>query len=294
MGARNRVRQVAGRLLAVPLVLACLCGCEATPGTGAPGSPLGSEPAAPATVGMPLAGDCDAAELGAPDEDPASILAAAEAAEAAGTAVRMSWYSPDAGVMTAGSLEDLPAWSTSKIPLALAVIASGQGEVYSDAIALALEESDNDAADTLWNALGETDAERADAVTGVLRTAGDATTTVPDVQLVAGFSVFGQTQWATGDQVAFLAQLPCLDGADEVIADMGRVDPAQSWGIGALPGATYKGGWGPSPDGGYLARELGWYTNAAGQRVLVAMAAQDPDGFDAATAVLDQLAAALG
>ncbi|RLP08209.1 serine hydrolase [Propionibacterium australiense] len=285
MGAQDRVRRAAGRLPAAALALACLCGCAAAPGTEKP---------APATSGTPLAQGCGAAELGAPDGDPGAIRAAVGAAEAEGAAVRMSWYVPDAGVLTAGSLEDLPAWSTSKIPLALAVIASGQGETYSETIALALEESDNTAADTLWNALGETDTERAGAVTGVLREAGDATTTVPDEQLVAGFSVFGQTQWATGDQVAFLAQLPCLDGSDEVIADMGQVDPAQSWGIGARPGAAYKGGWGPSPDGGYLAREFGWYPNAAGQRVLVAMAVQDPDGFEAATATLGRLSTALG
>ncbi len=222
------------------------------------------------------------------------IRAAVEAAEASGAAVRMSWYAPDGGIRTAGALEDLPAWSTSKIPLALAVIDSGQGEAQADSVALALEESDNSAADALWMSLGGTDAERADAVTQVLRRAGDGTTTVPAEQLAAGFSIFGQTQWTTDAQVGFLSQLPCLDGADEVIADMGRVDPAQAWGIGSRPGAVHKSGWGPSPAGGYMARQLGWYTNPAGQRVLVAMAAQDADGFEAATAVLDRLAASLG
>ena len=225
---------------------------------------------------------------------------ASQATIAADLAVNDGSMSPDTvsdyldALSRAHVVEDLPAWSTSKIPLALAVIDSGQGEAQTDSIALALEESDNSAADALWTSLGGTDAERADAVTQVLRRAGDGTTTVPTEQLAAGFSIFGQTQWTTDAQVGFLSQLPCLGGADEVIADMGRVDPAQAWGIGSRPGAVHKSGWGPSPAGGYMARQLGWYTNAAGQRVLVAMAAQDADGFEAATAVLDRLAASLG
>lgn len=281
----GRRAPAAGRRLAAALAAIIVCGCTAAPGAGTP---------APSTPSQAPEQDCHGAGLGAPDQDAAGIQAAVDAAETAGAAVQMSWYVPDDGIRTAGSLADLPAWSTAKIPLALAVIDSGQGEAHSDSIALALEESDNSAADTLWSALGATDAERAAAVTQVLRDAGDATTTVPSEQLVAGFSIFGQTQWATTDQVVFLTRLPCLDGADEVIADMGRVAPAQSWGIGALPGATYKGGWGPSQAGGYTARELGWYTNTAGRRVLVAMAARSAEGFDSATAVLDGLAAALG
>ena len=293
--AAGRARTAGGRLVAV-LAAVCLCGCAAAPATSTPASSTAATPSGawPDATGASLPEGCDTGGLGSPDGDEAGIRAAVEAAEASGAAVRMSWYAPDGGIRTAGALEDLPAWSTSKIPLALAVIDSGQGEAQTDSIALALEESDNSAADALWTSLGGTDAERADAVTQVLRRAGDGTTTVPTEQLAAGFSIFGQTQWTTDAQVGFLSQLPCLDGADEVIADMGRVDPAQAWGIGSRPGAVHKSGWGPSPAGGYMARQLGWYTNAAGQQVLVAMAAQDADGFEAATAVLDRLAASLG
>ena len=293
--AAGRARTLGGRLAAA-FAAVCLCGCAAAPATSTPASSTAATPSGAWSdaAGASLPQGCDTGGLGPPDGDEAGIRAAVEAAEASGAAVRMSWYAPDGGIRTAGALEDLPAWSTSKIPLALAVIDSGQGEAQADSVALALEESDNSAADALWMSLGGTDAERADAVTQVLRRAGDGTTTVPAEQLAAGFSIFGQTQWTTDAQVGFLSQLPCLDGADEVIADMGRVDPAQAWGIGSRPGAVHKSGWGPSPAGGYMARQLGWYTNPAGQRVLVAMAAQDADGFEAATAVLDRLATSLG
>lgn len=281
------------RFTAVLLSL-CLCGCASSSDAGA-ATPADSGTAQASVTGAELGADCSVAELGRPDADDEAIRAAVADAEAAGSAVRVSWYSPDGGgIRTAGSLEDLPAWSTSKIPLALAVTASGQGQSEADAITLALEESDNSAADTLWTSLGLTDAERADAVTGVLRAAGDSRTTVPAEQLVAGFSIFGQTQWATSDQVSFLSRLPCLDGADEVVTAMGQVDPAQAWGIGSRTGAAYKGGWGPSPAGGYTVREFGWYTNSSGQRVLVALAAQNTAGFDTATTVLGRLSAALG
>ncbi|MFC2641830.1 MAG: hypothetical protein ACFN04_09780 [Propionibacterium acidifaciens] len=234
------------------LAAVCLCGCAAAPATSTPASSTAATPSGawPDATGASLPEGCDTGGLGSPDGDEAGIRAAVEAAEVSGAAVRMSWYAPDGGIRTAGALEDLPAWSTSKIPLALAVIDSGQGEAQTDSIALALEESDNSAADALWTSLGGTDAERADAVTQVLRRAGDGTTTVPTEQLAAGFSIFGQTQWTTDAQVGFLSQLPCLGGADEVIADMGRVDPAQAWGIGSRPGAVHKSGWGPSPAGG--------------------------------------------
>jgi hypothetical protein len=37
---------------------------------------------------------------------------------------------------------------------------------------------------------------------------------------------------------------------------MGQATADQRWGLGTLPGARYKGGWGPSPDGRYLVRQI--------------------------------------
>lgn len=40
----------------------------------------------------------------------------------------VSWLDPAQGIVTVGELTNLPAWSTAKVPLALAVIANGDGE----------------------------------------------------------------------------------------------------------------------------------------------------------------------
>ena len=126
---------------------------------------------------------------------------------------------------------------------------------------------------------------------GVLRQTGDLTTQVPNTQTYAPYSVFGQTLWPVESQVQFMKQAPCLVGANAVLPEMANVDPSQRWGLGRLPGAVFKGGWGPPMSGGYEARQLGWY-EAEGKRVYVAMAARAPT-FGAATNALDRLAAAL-
>lgn len=68
--------------------------------------------------------------------------------------------------------------------------------------------------------------------------------------------------------------MPCLQGADEVIDDMASIVGSQRWGLGRLPDAVFKGGWGPTRSGCYLVRQYGWYTDHSGARVLVAFAAQ--------------------
>jgi hypothetical protein len=57
---------------------------------------------------------------------------------------------------------------------------------------------------------------------------------------------------------------------------MGGVVPEQRWGLGTLPGIRFKGGWGPSEDGGYDVIQVG----IAGEAV-IALAA-NAQGFQAA------------
>ena len=57
---------------------------------------------------------------------------------------------------------------------------------------------------------------------------------------------------------------------------MCRIVPEQRWGIGAIPGIRFKGGWGPSEDGGHDVIQVG----IAGD-VVIALAAHAPD-FEAA------------
>ncbi len=54
---------------------------------------------------------------------------------------------------------------------------------------------------------------------------------------------------------------------------MSQVAPNQTWGIGDIAGAEFKGGWGPSPSGKYLVRQIGVLTTPAG-KVAVAIAAK--------------------
>ena len=61
---------------------------------------------------------------------------------------------------------------------------------------------------------------------------------------------------------------------------MGQVEPSQTWGIGGIPGSEFKGGWGPSPSGKYLVRQIGVLTTPAGN-IAVAIAAEPESGsFD--------------
>ena len=235
---------------------------------------------------------CDGTPLAAPA---ASDLAAVvtEVARQHGATVTVSWLDPAQGIVTVGELTNLPAWSTAKVPLALAVIANGDGEALRPTILAALSSSSNEAADTLWQSLGPDDQIRSQAVTALFRQAGDQVTTVPAQQLLPPYSVFGQTQWSTAAQLEFLQMMPCLTGAGQVMADMAAVVAAQRWGLGTKDNAIFKGGWGPSAGGGQMVRQFGWYTDHDGVAVPVAIAIQS-NSFDAGVAVMNDLATALG
>ena len=134
-------------------------------------------------------------------------------------------------VRVVGSPSVLVAWSTIKVPLAVAVIRAGRGEGMADEIDRALTASDNEAAARLWQALGS-GSMASDAVEFQLRRGGDRTTAVPAEVTVPGFSPFGQATWTLRDQTRFTAALPCLAGSSQVTDAMGRVVGGQGWGRG--------------------------------------------------------------
>ena len=184
-----------------------------------------------------------------------------------------------------------PAWSTMKVPLALAVLRTN-GNTSTYQMSAAITESDNSAADGLWQSLGPPDA-AAPAVQAMLREGGDPKTTVPAARSRAEYSAFGQADWALGDQVRFAAQLPCLSDADTVTGLMGKVVWGQQWGLGHLGNTRFKGGWGPDPSGNYLVRQFGLLTTPNGD-VAIALAAQATSGtFDDGTRILNSLAGLL-
>ncbi|MFF0487434.1 hypothetical protein ACWDSJ_36560 [Nocardia sp. NPDC003482] len=190
------------------------------------------------------------------------------------------------------------AWSTIKVPLALAALRQDPVGLAQTAEA-AITASDNDAAQQLWDALGGGD-RAAEAVEAILREGGDTTTVVADRtnpearETLDDPLAFGATVWPLVDQVRFASRLPCLKNAARVVNLMGEITSSQSWGLGAFVGAEFKGGWGPDDDtGAYLVRQFGLVPTWTGQ-IAVALAAQPDSGsYDDATAMLDQLAALL-
>lgn len=208
----------------------------------------------------------------------------------AGLALADPGDGPDAAPRVAGNLESAVAWSTSKVPVAIAAVratGAASGEVLS-----AISASDNAAAEAVWASLGAPD-DAARAATEVLRDGGDDATVVNAERLRPEFTAFGQTEWALADQARFGANLGCIAGSGPVLDAMADIAPDQSYGLGSIGGARYKGGWGPDPSGGYLVRQFGVIPTDAGE-VGVAIAVRPGDGaYETGQRMLDDIAAVL-
>lgn len=190
---------------------------------------------------------------------------------------------------TAGSLTTGSAWSTSKVPVVMRVLAEtggpgGLSATQQDEVRRALTLSDNEAALALF---GDLEASHggaggaAAAVDEVLAEAGDTATQVSSVGR-DGFTPFGQTEWSLALQEQFMSMLAagCVgspESAEYVLGLMGEVS-SDSWGLGSagLP-ARWKGGWGPGTDGRYLTRQMG-ILEVEGEEAIVTLAALPEDG----------------
>lgn len=175
-----------------------------------------------------------------------------------------------ADTVSAGDQSTQVAWSTIKVPLA---VAAERENGRSASQTAAITQSDNAAAEALWASLGS-DAQASAAVTAVLRDGKDPTTVVPSQHLRAGFTIFGQTQWPLPNAATFTANLPCIEGSAHVIDLMGQVAGNQQWGVEimAAPRATaVKGGWGPGAMSGYLVRQIGLITYRDGSQTAIAL-----------------------
>lgn len=179
-----------------------------------------------------------------------------------------------------------PAWSTMKVPLALAALR--QSSAVSGSATSAITNSDNAAADSLWQSLGGGDS-AAQAVQDVLREGGDTTTKVPATRTRSDYSAFGQANWSVADQLTFAARLPCLPQAESVTSLMGKISSGQRWGLGNLEGAQFKGGWGPDAGGSYLVRQFGLVPTEGGQVAVVIVAQPNSGSFDEGTTMLTKV-----
>ncbi|POX99398.1 hypothetical protein C3469_17485 [Mycobacterium kansasii] len=176
------------------------------------------------------------------------------------------------------------AWSTIKVPLAIAALRHDRSRA-KDLAVKAITESDNVAAELLWLQLGDPpDAAR--RVQTVLREAGDADTVVEPRRLRPGFTAFGQTRWPLDRQAQFAAHLPGLADAVGVTDLMRQLCSDHRWGL-ADKGVAAKGGWGPDSDGDYLVRQFGLFPTESGYAG-VALAARTAK-FDTGVDVLNRM-----
>lgn len=178
------------------------------------------------------------------------------------------------------------AWSTIKVPLAVAALRRAPAAAHDLAVK-AITESDNAAAERLWSQLGEP-VHAARQVQRIIAEGGDTATVVESRRVRRGFTAFGQTQWSLQRQARFALFLPSISGAADVVGLMRHLTTGQRWGL-AAKGFAAKGGWGPGVNGGYLVRQFGIVPTSSGQWG-VALAAEVPDGvFETGTNVLDML-----
>ena len=191
--------------------------------------------------------------------------------------------------MTLGQWQSGPAWSTIKVPLVIAALREEQPPIVTDAMTAAITESDNAAAESIWASLGDpvTAAHKVDAV---LRATGDPTDgavakSAPGVLRVRPDGVAVDRSGAV--------HLSCSVRHGECAglrADGARSNPTRGGVSARVPGSRFKGGWGPSPTGSYLVRQMGVLAGPTGM-IAVALAAQPASGkFDDGIAALTEMA----
>lgn len=181
-----------------------------------------------------------------------------------------------------------PAWSTIKVPLAIAALRAENPPAVTDPMTAAITQSDNAAADVVWQSLGDPETAAA-KVDNVLQEVGDPTQ-VQSQRIRPEFSAFGQTIWSLADQTRFLAAAACDNRNAPILNLMGEITTDQRWGLGTIADTRFKGGWGPSEAGAYLVRQIGVIPVDTGQ-VVVAIAVLPQSGaFSDGTAELTQIA----
>lgn len=189
---------------------------------------------------------------------------------------------------TFGELKSGVAWSTSKVPVAIAVLrAGGTADQSMDA---AITQSSNEDAEAMWQSLGAAK-NAGEQVDAVFAEAGDNRTSTQTKQVREPYTAFGQTVWSISRQQRFARWVACSEQAQPVFELMGEVTADQAWGIGtADPSAHFKGGWGPTVDGGYLVRQFGVMDAQDGQVAVAIMTEVATGALVSGSSVLDQLA----
>ncbi|MFZ2512587.1 MAG: hypothetical protein WAW85_16020 [Gordonia sp. (in: high G+C Gram-positive bacteria)] len=268
----GRLRPAVATLIGVGLVSVSAISCGQTDGTPAPVRSTATSGAASTAASTSRVTGTSASAAGNPDY--AELHASWEKSDF-GPGVGLALVPVGGGeVLTFGNQNQRVAWSTIKVPLALAAQRNGSKQAL---ISKAIINSDNDAALSLRESLG-TPEEARTKVTAVLRDGGDDSTAV--VTIKAADETFGLTEWKLADAATFAAHLPCMKDTDEILTYMGEVNSNQQWGIESMtsPRVTtaLKGGWGPADQGGYEVRQLGLITWKDGRELAVTMQTYQP------------------
>lgn len=198
--------------------------------------------------------------------------------EATSTRVGLSLYDGTSPT-SLGTISTQPAWSTIKIPVSFAALASCDydRDYVEELVARAIENSDNDATDAMWACL--------DAAGGARELVG------AEVGAPAS-EAWGRTPWSFESQARYAWGLSLRDDeADAIILNhMRHIEDDQRWGLGALD-IPFKGGWGDvQEDGSWQSRQMGIIT-LGGKTHGIAIGATSASGsFEDTTAALDMLA----
>jgi len=127
---------------------------------------------------------------------------------------------PEATVL--GDWQTGPAWSTIKIPSVIAALRRKQSPDISAAMTKAITESDNAAAESIWEGMGSP-TQAAGLVQDLLGQNGDPTI-VESQRIRPQYTAFGQTMWPLTDQTRFTAAAFCDPRNAQVLDLMGRIE----------------------------------------------------------------------
>ena len=165
-----------------------------------------------------------------------------------------------------------PVWSTIKVPIAIAALKDGADKSLVD---LAIKESDNDAAYSLWSQVQWHEGSADKAVEELLEDYGSHA----DIHNTA----FGYSTWSLKDQAVFGAELPCIEEADYVHKVLKDIVSWQKIGLSKEKRTRAKSGWGLDEDENeYTYRQFGVH-EVTGKRIGVALSVVT-DGEDYAKA----------
>ncbi|WIM72504.1 hypothetical protein QP028_00110 [Corynebacterium suedekumii] len=103
----------------------------------------------------------------------------------------------------------------------------------------------------------------------------------------------GRTEWPVAEQAEFAVRIPCIDTSGTTYDAMADIVEWQDYGLGDLPGARFKGGWGPDTDTVYTLRQFGTIPTDDGLFGVALIVHPDDNTHDTAEAMVVDLVAAL-